>query len=212
VAIGALKKLGEPALGAVPIAPYPINNPMRWALVLTFLVYANMGQARDAHTLVLVAEVALAGAMVAVEAGFFCCRRNPAALLRLWSLVLIADVVVIVTASAADGAEQSPIPLLTVATIFTAAAMFRWPYVALLTAFAAVSSVGTHILVEALTGSQMTLAPSAFASIAILGSGGFAIVRGRAEERLRHSLIAAEAREREQSESLRLAFESSQES
>ncbi len=196
----------RPAIGAIPIEPYPLNSILRALLAIIFVVYWRAGQIRDIapwDTVIIVALVAILGA---AEVGFWRAHRDPGRLLRTWAWVLPADVLVLVTAGALDNTELSPIPLLAVATLFTASAMFQARYTIALALFAGVGVVAAHAAVDLHEQHLTALAPFLITTV-LLGTGGFAASRGRTEEALRARLLDAQRSEVARSAELLMALD-----
>jgi PAS domain S-box-containing protein len=175
--------------------------------VVVFAVYAAAGQVQDSPPAVIGALTFLVGAMLFAEFQLRRAGNDEERLLRAWAVILPIDIAVIMLAASLDRNDFSPIPTLSIATIFTAAAMFRTRYVMGLTAAAAVLTIGAHVPHEALDG-RVTFWSQIFAAAVIAGAGGFAAVRGRSEEQLRRRLTTSEERERAQASALREALES----
>lgn len=201
----------EPAIGAVPIQPYPLNSLVRWLLAAVFAVYLALhGEFTDAAPKVF-GLVALAATLLGTEFVFFRRRNRPEAMLRAWAVILVVDIGVLLMATALDGDEHSPVPVMMVATVFTASEMFRPRYVVTLAFAAALAVSGEHLMRDAFAAEETFSTPAIWALL-IGGVGIFAATRGIEDERLRENLIQAEQREREQSESLRDALEAARSS
>ncbi len=199
--------LTEPAFGATAIRPYTLNALFRWALVVVFLVYAAAGQTQGATPVVISVLVFVVGAMLFAEVQLRQAGNDEGRLLRAWARILPVDIIVIMFAASLDRNEFSPIPTLSVATLVTAAAMFRTRYILGLTAAAAGLALGAHVFHDMGEG-QFTFWSQTFSAVVIVGAGGFAAVKGRTEEQLRRQLTTSEERQREQARALRTALES----
>ncbi|MBI5948741.1 MAG: PAS domain S-box protein [Chloroflexi bacterium] len=199
-------KLTEPAFGAVPIRPYPLNALMRWSLLAVFAVYIAAGQTRDPAAAAWIALGGMAVVMAFEDSLFLRARRDDARLFRAWSVILVIDIGVLTAAASFDHNEFSPIPTLAVATVFTAGAMFRGRYTIALTALAAAMAVTSHVTLDVAEG-HFTFWAQGFSAVVILAAGMFATLRGQTEEGLRRKLTGAQEREREQTDALRSALE-----
>jgi signal transduction histidine kinase len=180
---------------------------MRWLLVAAFLVYWNAGGLRYSNGAGFALVAFMFVAMGAAEILFARCHRDREAMFRVWAIVLPVDIIVLMSAAAADKADFSPIPLVALATIFSASAMFRPPYLLGLTVFAALAAAAAFVVASLGSGDAHVIS-HVLVLIVIPGIGGFAVTRGQSEEALRRSLIDSQAREREQSDALRSALDS----
>lgn len=200
------QRFSEPAIGAVPIRPYPLNSAVRWLLAGVFVFYLSIQGNLGSSGLKLAGAGGLVLLLVATEVVFVTRRNRPDAMLRAWAVILLVDVVVLLVATALDGDEHSPVPVMLVATVFTASEMFRPRYVVTLALIAALAVSGEHLVSDLITNETDFGTPIIW-SLLIAGVGVFAATRGLEDEQLRATLIEAEQREREQSETLRSALE-----
>ncbi len=199
-------ELAEPAFGAAPLRPYPVNSLLRWALVAVFAVYIAAGQVRGPAGVAWAGLLCFVAVMLVEESLFARARRDDARLFRAWSIVLVLDIGILMAAASFDHNEFSPIPTLAVATVFTAAAMFRARYTVSLAVAAAALAMVSHVALDFSEG-HFTFWGQGFNAVVILAAGSFAAIRGQTEEGLRRKLTESEAREREQSDALRAALE-----
>ena len=199
-------KLTEPAFGAAPLRPYPVNSLLRWALIAVFAVYIAAGQVREPAGRAWTGLACLVAVMLFEDSLFARARKDDARLFRAWSVVLVLDIGILMTAASFDRNEFSPIPTLAVATVFTASAMFRARYTVSLAVGVAALGMVSHTGLD-LSEGQLTFSGPAFNAVVILAAGSFAAMRGQTEEGLRRKLTESEAREHEQSGALRSALE-----
>jgi signal transduction histidine kinase len=196
-----------PALGADPLPPFPLNAALRASLVVVFVVYALAGQVRDEPALVGVCLGLVAAGVLGCEIAFRAAGSDRNRLFRTWAFVLPIDIVVVNAAAMADGNENSVIPMVTLATIFTASAMFRAPYLLGLTVLAASLTLGLHTWADLVYEDQVTFWGPGLSAVLLVATGAFSVQRGRAEERLRASLLDSTEREAGHARSLGRALE-----
>jgi len=129
---------------------------------------------------------------VAVEILFRLSRRNPDRMVRAWAIILPTDVAMVMMAAATDHVDPSPMPMVAVASVFSASIMFRPRYAVALGTLAA----GGTFAADAVQA-RGPIADVAFPALIIFVVSLLAAARGRAEERLRRRLVESEQRERD---------------
>ena len=200
-------RLCGPALGADPLPPFPSNALLRVAMLAVLGVYAITGNGRDNNVLVAICFGLVAACILAAGVIFRAAHRDRDRLFRAWAIVLPLDIAAINVAAFADGNENSVIPMIALATIFTASGMFPAPYVLVLSVFAAVTTLAQHSAADAFIEHQFTFWTPVFSAVVLLGTCAFSVTRSHAELRLRKSLLEANERESEHASSLSRALE-----
>jgi len=197
-----LRTLTMPAPAAAPIAPFPINAASRGLMVAAFVVYAATGHLESGLShWPWMALAVLVTVQAGIQVAFLLTWRDPARLMRTWSIVLPIDIAALNLGAAADGASLSVLSIVAIATLYTSSAMFRPPYVITLGVLAAALLFAAHGLTDVPHGTVSVWTLGLTAAV-MLGVGFFSANRGVAEQALRERLIQAQAREHRHAEEL----------
>lgn len=205
------QRFARPVVGWSPILPYPTNSFLRWLAALGYLAFLAAAGELNRGPWPLLGAGILVGALAVQEVVFFWYRKNPDALHLAWSCILFFDVALVLLATALTTDRHTPVPVILVATIFTASEMFGVHYVITLTALAVAGVSAERAVLDAIEG-ESTLAGPLVWTLLIGANGLFAASHGVRSERLRATLIEADQHAREQAEGLRLALDAARSS